>query len=225
TGGPLLRDVLEAELGAREARALHCCVDTDLYRPVRQEALYAADIAYMGTYAADRQEGLERLLLEPARMRPGRAYVVAGPQYPDVLRWPSAVRHHEHVAPYDHPAFYASSSWQLNLTRSDMRRAGWSPSVRLFEAAACGAAILSDDWPGLDQFFEPGREILLPETAEEVVHIMEDTHSDDRRAIGEAARRRVLERHTSDHRARELEALLSTPSGALPTAAAASAAD
>src|SRR5690606_14125114 len=106
-----------------------------------------------------------------------------------------------------------------------MRRAGWSPSVRLFEAAACGAAILSDDWPGLGTFLRPGSEILLPESAEEVVHILEETHADDRRAIGEAARRRVLERHTSEHRARDLEALLSSPSGARPEAAVAGAAD
>lgn len=219
TGGPLLRGVLEEELGARDARALHCCVDAELYRPVEREARFAADLAYMGTYAADRQPGLDRLLLGTARIRPGHSFLVAGPQYPDVVRWPGAVRHREHVAPHDHPAFYASAKWQLNLTRSEMKKTGWSPSVRLFEAAACGAAMLSDRWPGLEDFFEPGREILLPGSAEEVATILDETHEDDRRAIGAAARRRVLARHTAEHRAAELEELV-TP--ALPASSGAS---
>ncbi len=207
-GGPRLGSVLESELGAREARALYCCVDDELYRPVQPEARFGADLSYMGTYAPDRQEGLERLMLRTARLRPSRSFLVAGPQYPDVLRWPGAVRHREHVAPHDHPAFYASASWQLNLTRADMCRWGWSPSVRLFEAAACGAALISDRWPGLEEFLEPGREILLPESGEEVAHILEDVHPDDRRAIGDAARRRILAAHTADHRASELEEIL-----------------
>jgi spore maturation protein CgeB len=208
-GGPLLRGVLEAELGARDARPLYCCVDADLYRPAAPEARFSADLAYMGTYAADRQEGFERLLLTTARLQPQRTFLVAGPQYPDVPRWPSSVRHREHVAPHDHRAFYSSASWQLNLTRADMRRSGWAPSVRLFEAAACGAAILSDRWPGLESFFEAGSEILLPESAAEVAHVLDATHADDRRSMGEAARRRILAKHTSAHRARELEELLS----------------
>lgn len=204
-GGPLLSDVLEAELGAREARALLCCVDVDMYRPGRPEARFASDMSYLGTYAEDREEGLERLLLAVARVRPAWSFLVAGPQYPTGTSWPAGVRRNEHVPPRDHRSFYASAAWQLNLTRSDMRRAGWSPSVRLFEAAACGAAIMSDRWPGLDRFFEPGSEILLPESTAEVVDIIETTHPDDRRAIGAAARRRIMNGHTSRHRARELE--------------------
>jgi spore maturation protein CgeB len=92
-----------------------------------------------------------------------------------------------------------------------MVQAGWSPSVRLFEAAACGAAMISDRWPGIDAFFTPGAEILLPESTEEVIDILRTTHDDDRRMIGLAARERILADHTAAHRAEELEALVAAP--------------
>jgi spore maturation protein CgeB len=118
------------------------------------------------------------------------------------------VRHIHHLGPARHPAFYSSAAWQLNATRADMVAAGWSPSVRLFEAAACGAAMISDRWPGIEAFFSPGREILLPESTEEVADIIARTHDDDRRAIGLAARERILAEHTAQRRAGDLETAL-----------------
>ena len=211
TGGPFLHQVLEGELGAREAVPLYCSVDVERYHPVRPDPRLACELGYMGTYAPDRQPVLERFLLEPARRLPGKGFMVAGPQYPESVRWPANVRHDPHLPPTRHPAFYSSAAWQLNATRADMVAAGWSPSVRLFEAAACGAAMISDRWPGIDHFFNPGREILLPESTEEVVQILERTHPDDRRAIGAAARARIMEAHTAEKRAEELESYLRAP--------------
>ncbi|HEX7243166.1 MAG TPA: glycosyltransferase [Longimicrobiaceae bacterium] len=208
TGGPFLHEVLEGELGAREAVPLYCSVDPERYRPAPADPELACELGYMGTYAPDRQPVVERFLLEVARRLPERGFVVAGPQYPADVAWPRNVRHLSHLPPSRHPAFYSSAAWQLNATRADMVAAGWSPSVRLFEAAACGAAMISDRWPGIDHFFTPGREILLPESTDEVVEILRATHPDDRRAIGEAARARILAAHTAEHRAEELEAML-----------------
>ncbi|HEX8454279.1 MAG TPA: glycosyltransferase [Longimicrobium sp.] len=213
TGGPFLHEVLEGELGARDARPLYCSVDEARYRPTRPDPALACDLAYMGTYAADRQPVLDRFLVDVARRLPERRFVVAGPQYPDGINWPPNVRHIHHLGPARHPAFYSSAAWQLNATRADMVAAGWSPSVRLFEAAACGAAMISDRWPGIEAFFTPGREILLPETTAEVADIVARTHDDDRRAIGLAARERILAEHTAEHRASELEALVGAPAG------------
>lgn len=215
TGGPFLREVIQGEFGAREARPLYCSVDPERYRPEMPDPELRAELAYMGTYAADRQPTLERLLMEPALRLPDRHFLVAGPQYPPETRWPTNVRCLTHLGPARHPAFYSSASWQLNVTRADMIAAGWSPSVRLFEAAACGAAMLSDRWPGIDRFFTPGREILLPESTDEVVGILRSTHPDDRRAIGAAARARVLAEHTAERRADELEAALVVPAPAV----------
>jgi len=162
----------------------------------------------MGTYAPDRQPTLERLLLEPARAYPDQRFLVAGPQYPEEVRWPANVRHLPHLPPARHAAFYSSARWQLNVTRADMIAAGWSPSVRLFEAAACGAPLISDRWPGIESFLAPDREILIPADGAEVREILGSYGDEARLAIGAAARARVLGEHTSEHRARELEEII-----------------
>jgi spore maturation protein CgeB len=185
---------------------LYCSVDGERYHPTEPDPELACELAYMGTYAPDRQPVVERFLLDVADRMPRKRFIVAGPQYPGDLLWPGNVCHVTHLPPERHPAFYSSAAWQLNATRADMVAAGWSPSVRLFEAAACGAAMISDRWDGLDRFFTPGAEILLPESTEEVVEILRATHPDDRRAIGAAARARILAAHTAAHRAEELEA-------------------
>ena len=154
TGGPTLR-LLEEGYGAPAARALYCSVDPARYRPMDVPKRY--DLGYLGTYSADRQPGLDRLLIEPARRNPELRFAVAGSLFPHDLVWPENVDRHEHVPPEDHAAFYSSCRWTLNVTRQDMIAAGWSPSVRLFEAAACGTPILSDRWAGLDTLFEPVR--------------------------------------------------------------------
>jgi spore maturation protein CgeB len=205
TGGPFLHDVLQAELGAREAVPLYCSVDAERYHPVDADPDLSVDLAYMGTYAPDRQPVLQRFLVDVAARMPERRFMVAGPQYPKDTVWGANVRHASHLPPTRHPAFYSSARWQLNATRADMVAAGWSPSVRLFEAAACGAAMISDSWPGIDAFFTPGSEILLPRSTDEVVDILRSTSDEARRAIGLAARARVLAEHTSEHRAEELE--------------------
>ncbi len=205
TGGPTLRRI-EREFGARRAVPLHCAVDADHYRPETREPLW--DLGYIGTYSSDRQPALERLLLEPARRWGEGRFVVAGPQYPRDLRWPSNVARMEHVAPSQHVSFYNAQRFALNVTRADMVRAGWSPSVRLFESAACGTPVVSDVWEGIDAFFEPGREILLAESTEEALELVRGMPEAERRRIAEAARARVLREHTAAHRVRELEGYL-----------------
>jgi spore maturation protein CgeB len=205
TGGRTL-DRLECEFGARRARAFYCIADPELYFPESTERRWL--LGYLGTYGADRQPTLERLLVDAARALPGEQFVVAGPQYPPDLTWPSNVERIEHLPPADHRGFYGAQAFTLNVTRADMVAAGWSPSVRLFEAAACGVPVISDRWDGLDALFVPGREILVAETTDDVLWILRETREDERRAIGEAARERVLREHTAERRAEELEALV-----------------
>jgi spore maturation protein CgeB len=208
TGGPTLRR-LERELGSPMARALYCSVDERAYRPPQGDAPPPRwDLGYLGTYSADRQPKLEELLLRPARLWPEGRFAVAGPQYPDGIAWPPNVGRAEHLAPPEHPAFYAAQRLALNVTRADMVAAGWSPSVRLFEAAACGVPVVSDAWEGLASLFRPGEEILLAETAEDVLRHLRDLPEERLRAVGAAARARVLAGHTAAARASELEAHL-----------------
>jgi len=201
-GGSIL-DVLERQYGSPMARPLYCSVDAMLYFPEDHELKW--DLGYMGTYSDDRQPVLEQLLLEPARRwNPGR-FVVAGPQYPRRLRWPKNVDRYTHLPPGKHRRFYNSQRFTLNVTRASMVAAGYSPSVRLFEAAACATPIISDWWEGLDHFFEPGKEILLSRSPEETLSWLRDLPETERRRIGHRARERVLARHTARHRAMELE--------------------
>jgi spore maturation protein CgeB len=209
TGGPTL-ERLERDWGARSPRAFHCLVDEEAYFPEERHA--DLDLGYLGTYSADRQPAVERLLLEPARREPARRFAVAGPQYPPEVEWPPNVDRIEHLPPAEHRGFYARQRFTLNVTRADMVVAGWSPSVRLFEAAACGVPVVSDPWAGLDAFFEPEREILVARSPDDVLAYL-DLADEERRAIGERARRRVLAEHTADHRARELEQHVSELAG------------
>ena len=215
TGGPTLTR-LEHAYGSPAARALYCSVDARRYAPLDLPPRW--DLSYLGTYSPDRQPTLERLLLEPARRAPHLRFAVAGPQYPADIAWPENVERLEHVPPADHPAFYAQSRFALNVTRADMIAAGWSPSVRLFEAAACGTPILSDWWEGLDAFFEPGREILVARSTEDAVAAL-DLGEAELTRIARASRERVLAEHTSAHRAAELvERLSEMGPGPRPTA-------
>jgi spore maturation protein CgeB len=202
TGGPILQR-LERQYGSPMARALYCAVDDDLYRPLALPTRW--HLGYMGTYSADRQQVLQELLLEPAsRCREARM-VVAGPQYPAAMQWPANVERIEHLAPCAHPAFYNQQAFTLNLTRANMVHAGYSPSIRLFEAAACGCPMISDWWEGLNNFFTIGEEILVADSPEKTLEYLFDLSEREREAIGKRARARVLSEHTALHRAGELE--------------------
>jgi spore maturation protein CgeB len=244
TGGPIL-DRIERQYGAARALPLYCSVDPALHAPARwlrrpnhdapgndgnefggpSSEVWARqcwDLGYMGTYSQDRQPALERLLIEPARRwREGR-FFVAGPQYPADIAWPDNVARAEHVSPADHASFYNAQRFTLNVTRRDMAVAGYSPSVRLFEAAACGTPIISDAWEGLDSFFTAGSEILVAHSAEEVCEHLTSYDEERRIALGARARARVLAEHTAAHRAEALEryvAELSSPSASSSAAA------
>jgi len=200
-GGPSLHE-LERRWRARRAQAFSCLVDEEAYAPAAVESRWA--LGYLGTYSADRQQALERLLVEPARELPSERFCVAGPQYPSG-GWPWNVERLEHVPPADHPAFYCAQAFTLSVTRGDMMRAGWSPSVRLFEAGACGVPVITDPWPGLEVLFRPGFDILVAQEASEVVRILRETSGAERDAIGDRLRARVLALHTASQRAVELE--------------------
>ena len=217
TGGPAL-DALRDELGAARVAPLYGHVDPAVHRPAPAQAQYAADLSYLGTYAADRQAKVLSCLVEPARRRPDRHFLIAGAQYPQDFPWTDNIFFLRHLAPQEHPAFYASSRLTLNVTRAAMAAMGWCPSGRLFEATACGAAVLSDAFDGLDAFYRPGEEILIAETSEAVLAALDRSDADLRR-IAEAGRARTLDHHTSAHRAAELEAILESARSPLATEA------
>jgi spore maturation protein CgeB len=209
TGGPALRE-LETRFGSPRAVPFYCSVDASLYSPTHVRDEYRCDLSYLGTYAADRQPKLMRLLDGAANLLPQSEFLVAGPQYPADTAFQSNVKRITHLAPPEHPAFYSSSRFTLNLTRDDMVVAGYSPSVRLFEASACGASILSDSWNGLEEFLTPGEEVLLPVDKHDVARILRDTPDAVRERMGQRARERIFAEHTSEHRAQQFESIVSS---------------
>jgi spore maturation protein CgeB len=202
TGGPTLQR-LEAEYGSPIARPFYCSFDPELYYPEERELNW--DLGYLGTYSDDRQPPLQALMLDAAAALPDKKFVVAGPQYPPHIHWTENSERIEHLPPSQHRAFYNSQRFAMNITRADMIKAGFSPSVRLFEAAACGTPIISDYWEGIDSLFEIGSEILISESANDTIHYLTNISEEERKRIGERARKKVLEHHTAAHRATELE--------------------
>ncbi len=206
TGGQAL-ERLRKRLGAGFVAPLYGHVDPDVHRPVEPDPTCFADLSFLGTYAADRRQALESLFLEPARRLPEFRFVLAGALYPHDFPWTANMYNVPHLPPGMHSAFFSSSRVTLNVTRGVMAAMGWCPSGRLFEAAACGAPILSDWWEGLDEFYTPGREILIARNTDEAVTALRRTNRELRR-IAAAARQRTLEEHTAAHRVAELEKLL-----------------
>jgi len=202
TGGPVL-ELIEQVYGSPRARPLYCSVDPAVHRPI--EVPMRWNLGYLGTHSSDRQEALNRLLLEPARRMPDEQFVLAGAQYPPEMAWPANVERVEHLAPDAHPEFYCAQRFTLNVTRAAMVDAGFSPSVRLFEAAACGVPVITDHWAGIETIFTPGKEILVADLPEDVVRLVRDLPEERRLSIAAAARKRVLDGHSADYRARHLE--------------------
>ncbi|MBV8969926.1 MAG: glycosyltransferase [Verrucomicrobia bacterium] len=209
TGGRALLDLGEL-LGGRDVRTLYGHVDPSVHHPVSLSPNYACSLSYLGTYSEDRQPSLKALLVEPAKKMPAARFLIGGALYPEGFPWTENIYFVRHLPPSEHPAFFSSGDFTLNITRPSMAEMGYCPSGRLFEAAACGATILTDRWEGLEIFFEPGREIVVTTSTAEVLTALQLSQK-ERRSIGAAARARVLAQHTSEHRAIELERLLHRP--------------
>lgn len=208
TGGPILT-ILERIYHARMVQPFYSCVDEPEERPVAG-TIPRWDLGYMGRYAADRQPPLKRYMLETALQCPSRRFVVAGEGYPQDADWPDNIDYIRHVPPARHRSFFANVQFALNLTRADMRVAGYSPSVRMFEAAMHATPLISDTWPGQEELFTPGREILTVASSADVIEILNASTVEQRATLAEAAKRRVLARHTGLHRAEQFEQIIET---------------
>jgi spore maturation protein CgeB len=206
SGGKIL-EIFSNILGSRNVKPFYCSVDPDLYFPDAFDKAW--DLGYLGTYSPDRQPSLDRLLIQAARKWKDGKFIIAGPQFPSDLKWPGNVRYIKHVTPYLHRKFYNKQRLTLNITRQDMIKMGYSPSVRLFEAAACGVPVISDYWEGLESFFEPGREIFTSSSPEETIRIIKGTSDADLKTLAQGALNKVLRLHTGVQRAIELEGYVS----------------
>lgn len=205
TGGRALSE-LRRLLGAERVAPLYGWFTPETHYPTAAVEEFRGALCYLGTFAQDRQAALQELFVETARRMRSERFVMGGAQYPDSFPWLPNIYFVRHLPPSLHGAFFCSSRATLNITRSSMAEYGYCPSGRLFEAAACGAPMISDWWVGLETFFAPGEEILQVSSSEDVMAAL--TLSDgELRRIGDAARQRAMEQHTAESRVLELEAI------------------
>ena len=194
-------------LGARECIPVYNALDPAEHHPSAAEARFAADLAFLGNRLPDREARVDEFFFRAAELAPRRRFLLGGAGWDD-KQLPANVTWIGHVSTNDHNAFNCSPLAVLNVTRADMAANGWSPPTRVFEAAGAGACLVTDAWQGLEAFLEPGREVLAAGSGAEVARLLEELTPERARAVGDAARARLLSEHTYAHRAEQLDAIL-----------------
>jgi spore maturation protein CgeB len=194
-------------IGARACVPIYNALDPTTHFPVAVEPRFQADLSLCANRLPDREERVEQFFFRAAEALPDRIFVLGGSGWAD-RSLPRNVRHIGHVYTRDHNAFNCTPLAVLNVTRDSMTRFGFSPATRVFEAAGVGACLISDAWKGMSMFLEPGTEVLLGHTGDEVSGLLADLTPERARAIGAAARKRILAHHTYAQRARQVDAVL-----------------
>jgi spore maturation protein CgeB len=182
-------------------------LDPDTHHPAERDPRFTCDLAFLGNRLPDREARVEQFFVEPASRLPERTFVLGGSGWHD-KPLPSNVKQVGHVYTADHNAFNCTPLAVLNISRESMARYGFSPATRVFEAAGAGACLITDAWEGLDQFLTQDREALVARNGDDVARHVRDLDAARACAIGDAARRRVLDSHTYAHRAAQVAALL-----------------
>jgi spore maturation protein CgeB len=205
-GPPVVEHYLR--LGARNCHPIYNALDPDTHHPVAPDPELACDLAFVGHRLPDRERRVEDFFLRAAELAPDLKFVLggegwAGKPLPPNVRWIG------HVGTADHNRVNCSARMVLNINRESMASIGFSPPTRVFEAAGAGACLITDSWPGIDQFFALRREILVASSAEGIVRWLRTLSDDDAREVGVAMRARALRDHTYALRAQQVDAILS----------------
>jgi spore maturation protein CgeB len=205
-GGDPVRQAYRA-LGARDCVPIYNALDPSTHHPVPPQARFDCDLAFLGNRLPDREARVEEFFLKAAAQLPDRRMLLGGSGWGD-KPLPANVQYLGHVYTADHNAFNCTPRAVLNISRESMARYGFSPATRVFEAAGAAACLITDAWEGLETFFEPGQEVLVARSGDEVAEQVRALDATRARAIGQAAFRRVLAEHTYAHRAAQLDAVL-----------------
>jgi len=198
-GGAPVVEAYEA-LGARRCVPIYNALDPSTHHPVPVEERLRADLSFLGNRLPDREARV-------AELQPGRSFLLGGSGWGD-MPMPPNVRWLGHVPTGDHNALNCSALAVLNIARESMARYGFSPATRVFEATGAGACLITDAWVGLEEFLEPGEEVLVARDGAEVAAHLADLTPERARRIGDASRKRVLAHHTYTQRARLFEEAL-----------------
>ena len=203
-GGPASRDGY-VKFGAKAYYSIYNGLDPDTHHPVPPDPALRCDVAFLGNRLPDREKRVEELFLRSATLAPDKTFLLGGEGWGDKAL-PLNVRSIGHVPTGDHNRLNCSAGMVMNINRNSMAVSGFSPPTRIFEVAGAGACMLCDDWPGIEDCFEPGKEILVVRSAHDVVDALHRYDSAARKQIGEAFRARALRDHTYAQRAAQAEA-------------------
>ncbi|MBS1815937.1 MAG: glycosyltransferase [Acidobacteria bacterium] len=203
-GGPSSRDGY-LNFGARAYYNIYNGLDPETHHPVLPDSAFTCDVVFLGNRLPDREERVEQLFFEAARLAPEKTFILGGEGWGD-KQMPSNVRWIGHVPTGDHNRVNCSAGMVMNINRTSMANFGFSPPTRVFEVAGAGACMLCDDWPGINNCFEPEKEILVIRTAQDVVDTLRKYDDEDRMKIGSAFHQRALRDHTYAQRAAQAEA-------------------
>jgi spore maturation protein CgeB len=204
-GKPVVERYLE--LGAKNCIPIYNGLDPETHHPVPASQELSCDLAFVGHRLPDREKRVEQYFLAAAENAPDLRFILGGEGWGS-RKLPENVRWIGHVGTGDHNSVNCSARMVLNINRESMAEVGFSPPTRVFEAAGSGACLITDSWPGIAQFFVPGREILVAESAEEVVGYLRETNAEQAKQIGMAMRDRALRDHTYQARAGEVDRIL-----------------
>ncbi|RAK52815.1 CgeB family protein [Phenylobacterium deserti] len=205
-GGPPVINAYEG-FGARVCRPIYNALDPSTHHPVPAQTRFEGDLNFLANRLPDRESRVERFFLEPAARLPERRFLIGGNGWDDKAM-PANVRRIGHVGTADHNAFNCSPLAVLNVARDSMADVGFSPATRVFEAAGAGACLITDAWEGIELFLNPDEEVLVARDGQDVAEHVAALTPERARAIGEAARQRILSEHTYARRAAEVDVLL-----------------
>jgi spore maturation protein CgeB len=211
-GGPPVVEAYE-RFGARRCIPIYNALDPTTHHPVPPEERFTADLSFLGNRLPDREARVEQFFLEPAALLPERRFLIGGNGWHDKAMTPN-VRNVGHVYTRDHNAFNTSPLAVLNIARDSMATTGFSPATRVFEAAGAGACLITDAWVGLELFLKEGEEVLVARDGQDVAEHVRSLTPERARAIGEAARARILREHTYSRRGAEVDAILKAQAAA-----------
>lgn len=205
-GGPGIRDAY-LRLGARAYYSIYNGLDPDAHHPIAPDPALSCDLAFLGNRLPDREARVEDLFLRAAELATDKQFLLGGEGWGE-KPMPPNVRWIGHVPTHDHNRVNCSAGMVMNINRSSMASFGFSPPTRIFEVAGAGACMLCDDWPGIDDCFEPEKEILIVRTSQDVVDALHRYDPEARKQIGAAFHSRALRDHTYARRAEQTEIAL-----------------
>ncbi|MCE5323932.1 glycosyltransferase [bacterium] len=205
-GGDAVRNAYAA-LGARKTAAIHSAIDPKTHHHVSPEERFKADLGFHGDRLPGRELRVDEFFFGAAREMPYSKFMLAGSGWGS-RQMPDNVKPVGEIYSWDVNAFNSSPLMILNVAWEAVAHYGFSPTARVFQAAAAGACIITERWDGLERFFEPGKEILTAQSGADVAHHMREMNQARALAIGKAAYERVITDHTYARRAAEVETAL-----------------